>query len=198
MRFCRLSATSRSSNRREVCMNRNARINCSASRPSKRSAADAGAVVDGSVEMTESPPDLSLRFDHYFAEPVARQEELHRFGTFEKLLHGTVVEQLSGAVAALLRHFQSLHVLDAKSVVRNRLEPVVRMKECQHTTARPQDLMQPLHHRREQRRSEILQNVPSQYAIEVSFRIIQRLAEKVLNAAGMRLARNSFGSACVV
>jgi hypothetical protein len=44
--------------------------------------------------------------------------------------------------------------------------------------SRPHHFVQPLHHGGEQRRREILQNVPEKDAIEMAFGVIQGLAEK--------------------
>ena len=144
--------------------------NCSGSSPSgKRPAAEAGAVVDESVEMSGSPIDQFSRrwvkVRSYALTTTSRSRSFVRknFTDSErekKPLQAAIVEELNRLAHPLLQHLQILYVLDSKRVVRNGFQLIVGVKERQQTASRPHNLVQSFDHRRQHGWREVLERRP--------------------------------------
>src|SRR6185437_4105328 len=74
------------------------------------------------------PVDLDL--DDHFSQLLARQKEFNALKPHEQLFQAPLVEQLRGPVHPGLRHLQQIHILDSESVIRNRIQFIVRMEKA--------------------------------------------------------------------
>src|SRR5262249_26170566 len=74
------------------------------------------------------------------------------------------------------------------------LQFVIGMKKSQHVALGPNDVAKPPHYGAQQGGFKILQHVPNENPIKMRIRIFERLAKKVVDAAGVRLLRGVFAA----
>jgi hypothetical protein len=112
----------------------------------------------------------------------------------KQLLQSAVVEQLHRRTRAALGQLQRTQFQDAERVTGDSFEFVVRLEKCQHLAFLPRDLMHPRYHRVQQSRRQVLERVPQQDAVEMVFRIVHRLPQKKIDAAGIGMIAGAFGA----
>src|SRR5436190_39479 len=98
--------------------------------------------------------------DDYFAQLVAREEEFQGLETAEQLLQAPVVENLLRLAGAAIGHEQRLRILYAERVLRRRLGLLLRLKYGEQIASGLCDAEQPFDGRGQQRRAQMLENVP--------------------------------------
>ena len=118
---------------------------------------------------------------------ISRDEEFYRGKLRKTLLDHAIVEELRNRPAAAIYQAQRAHIVNPVIVCRHHARLLIGMKKGEHHGARRQQPVQFLHREVEQRRAQVLQRIPHQYAVEVPIEPGESLVEKLLRAGRILL-----------